>query len=284
MAQGTRVSRARRWWRSTPRLIRRFSVVLLVIGAALAGTGLWLDRTGWWEDHGFLGNLVSSFTSLCFGVPTALLVLSHLGNAQADARQTHRAEDQARRGVHEFQAALTRIFDVTDIADLVTRAQSMRRSVRRLRQLDDTDASAVTHFFRSFNDLLELGPTPSPAYTEPASFRDLACDRWQWKRIETWHVRVETQWRVLSEETRPKVHEFRLPWLAPSPAALGQLAARRLLAEGGRNPWRLPEGCTDADAGEAMEHFLYDLQVLSRTAQTLSNLYPTVPTSTSPSA
>ncbi|MGE6735179.1 hypothetical protein, partial [Streptomyces sp. NPDC059900] len=259
-----------------------FSVVLLIVGAALAGMGLWLDRTGWWEDHGFLGNLVSSFTSLCFGVPTALLVLSHLGDALADARQRQRTEEHARRETHEFQVALTRVFDVPDTAELLARAQNLNTSVRRLRQLDDADGSAAADFFRLFNDLLELGPAPSQAYREPVSFQDLSCDRWQWKRIETWHVRVETQWRVLSEETRPRAHEFALPWLTRSPANLGQLAARRLLDEDGRNPWRLPEGSTDAEAVEAMGHFLHDLLVLCRTAQSLLHLYPAPDSSVAP--
>ncbi|MEV5786481.1 hypothetical protein AB0L42_36620 [Streptomyces sp. NPDC052287] len=271
MAQQTRIARARRWWRSTPRLIQRFSIILLVIGAALASTGVWLDHTNWWEGHNFLINLVSSFTSLCFGVPTALLVLSHLGNAQADARQQQRAENQARSEIHEFQVALTRIFNAASTAELATKARSLQTALHPLRTLIDADGAVTTSFFTLFNDVLQLEPGPSQTYREPASFAALSRDRWQWRRIETWHVRVETQWRVLSDEVRPRMLECHLPWIERSPANMAELAVRRLLDEDRRNPWRLREGFTDSDAVEAMGHFLGDLLVLCRTAETLSS-------------
>jgi hypothetical protein len=51
MAQLGRVTRARRWWTSTPLLIRRFSMSLIFLGVALVGVGLRLDYTNWWDGH-----------------------------------------------------------------------------------------------------------------------------------------------------------------------------------------------------------------------------------------
>jgi hypothetical protein len=275
MAQQGRVARARRWWRTTPPLIRRFSIVLLIIGALLAGTGLWLDHTNWWEGHSFFVNLVSSLTSLCFGVPTALLILSHLGNAQADARRAQRAKDFARAEIREFHTALTRIFNVTSTAALASEARNLLLDLHRLRQLRDTDGTAAAEFLREFNALLNLGPAPTRSYRLPTSWTALSADRWQWRRIESWHIRVETQWRVLSNEVRPMVVECGLPWLQRSPAAEAEQAIRRLLSEDKRNPWTgQQEPLGNQDAAAAMGHFLNDLRVLCSTAQTLAVRYP----------
>ncbi|SFL69535.1 hypothetical protein [Streptomyces pini] len=277
MAQQTRVARARRWWRSTPSLIRRFSVVLLILGVVLAGTGLWLDRTNWWEGHGFFANLVSSLTSLCFGVPTALLVLSHLGETQAHARQTQRVKDYARNEIHEFQVALTKAFNVTDTTELAARVRTLSTGLHQFRQLAVIDGPTAARFFQTLNALLALGRGPTRSYRPSTNFGALSRDRWQWRRIETWHVRVETQWRVLSEEVRPKILECGLRWLPRSPAAEAEQAMRRLLDEDGRNPWRMPEHFTDPDAVKAMGHFLHDLRVLCSTAETLAAYYPSRP-------
>ncbi|MFF5379437.1 hypothetical protein [[Kitasatospora] papulosa] len=283
MAQQEWIARARRWWRTTPPLIRRCSLALLIIGVLLAGAGLWLDHTNWWEGHSFFVNLVSSLTSLCFGVPTALLVLSHLGNAQADARRTLRAKDFARAEIREFHTALIRIFNVTNTAALASEVGSLLRDLHRLRQLRDTDGSAAAEFLRDFNALLNVGRGPTRSYRQPTSWAAVSADRWQWRRIETWHVRVETQWRVLSNEVRPMVVDCGLPWLQRSPAAAAEQAMRRLLNEDRRNPWtRQQEPPGNQEAVAAMGHFLNDLGVLCSTAETLAVRYPSPVSSTTP--
>ncbi|MFF5161571.1 hypothetical protein ACFY3N_36400 [Streptomyces sp. NPDC000348] len=282
MTQQGRIAGARGWWRSTPPLIRRFSIVLLITGALLAVTGLWLDRTDWWEGHSFFVNLVSSLTSLCFGVPTALLVLSHLGNAQADARRTRRAKDFACAEVEEFHTSLTRIFNVNSVAALDSEVRRLLHDLHRLRQLRDTDGSAAAEFLHAFNALLKLGPAPT-AYREPTGWTALSADRWQWRRMESWHVRVETQWRVLSNEVRPMVVDCGLPWLPRSPAAKAEQAIRRLLSDHKRNPWTVERTTLDdQDVVDAMRHFLFDLRVLCTTAKDLAARYPSPASSTAP--
>ncbi|MGW7149127.1 hypothetical protein ACWGII_30820 [Streptomyces sp. NPDC054855] len=282
MAQQGRTARARRWWRSTPPLIRNFSIVLLTLGALLTSTGLWLDHTHWWEGHSFFVNLVSSLTSLCFGVPTALLILSHLGNAQADFRRTQRTKDFARAEIHEFHIALTRIFSVATPAAVASEARTLLSDLHRLRQLRDSDGSATRKFLRDFNALLDLGRGPTQSYRQPTSWEALAADRWQWRRLETWHIRVETQWRVLSDEVRPKITECGLRWLSKSPAAAAEQAVRRLLSENKRNPWMGQEAFDAQDAAAAMGHFLNDLRVLCSTAESLAAYYPPLDPPTTP--
>ncbi|GAA4090678.1 hypothetical protein GCM10022233_87500 [Streptomyces shaanxiensis] len=57
------------------------SYVCLPLGAL--GLGIYGDSHHWWDNRGFLTNLISSLSSLLFGVPTALFVLGSLGEAQA---------------------------------------------------------------------------------------------------------------------------------------------------------------------------------------------------------
>ncbi|MEU5756841.1 hypothetical protein [Streptomyces sp. NPDC047829] len=274
MAQPGRISRARRWWRTTPPLIRHFSIGLLVLGALLAGMGLWLDHTNWWEGHSFLVNLVSSLTSLCFGVPTALLILSHLGNAQTDARQARRARGFARAEVHEFQTALIRIFNVPSAAALASEARHLLIDLHHLRQLTDADGTAAAEWLRGFHALLDLPPGPSRGYRQPTSWAALAADRWQWGQVARWHVRVETQWRVLNDEVRPRAAEYGLPWLSKTSAAATEQAIRQLLSGSGRNPWHAQEPSSPQDAVAAMGHFLNDVRVLCAAADKLAVRYP----------
>lgn len=282
MAQPVWIARARRWWRTTPPLIRHFSIGLVILGALFAGTGLWLDHTNWWEGHSFLVNLVSSLTSLCFGVPTALLILSHLGNAQADARQARRARSFARAEVHEFQTALIRIFNVPSTAALALEARNLLLDLHPLRQLTDADGTAAAEWLRGFHSLLDIAPGPSRNYRQPTSWTALAADHWQWRQIATWHVRVETQWRVLNDEVRPRVTECALPWLSKISAAATEQAIRQLLSGNSRNPWHAQEPSSPQDAVAAMGHFLNDVRVLCATADNLAVRYPHPAPSTAP--
>ncbi|MFC6060556.1 hypothetical protein ACFP50_35715, partial [Streptomyces pratens] len=109
----------------------------------------------WWEGHGFLLSLASSLTSLRFGVPTALLVLSHLGNAQADARQTRRARALAVDEIREFREALVEAFHVSDTAELASKAVTMQVELRELRLQPNPDRiEATARFLNGLNDLL----------------------------------------------------------------------------------------------------------------------------------
>lgn len=76
----------RHWWRDTPSSVRWVAGVCLPLGTLAVALGIYGDSHRWWNDRAFLTNLTSGLTSLLFGVPTALFVLSSLGAAQAQAR------------------------------------------------------------------------------------------------------------------------------------------------------------------------------------------------------
>jgi hypothetical protein len=84
--------------------------------------GVYGDHRGWWEHRSFLTNLVSSLASVMFGIPTALLILGHLSNAQAEALQKQQVRRRARREIEAFRHVLLRAFSATDLASL--RAQT----------------------------------------------------------------------------------------------------------------------------------------------------------------
>ncbi|SEE69370.1 hypothetical protein SAMN05428938_8132 [Streptomyces sp. KS_5] len=85
---GTRIQAIRRWWKDTPDPVRWVAYICLPLGALTLGLGVYGDGHGWWDHRGFLTNLMPSFTSLLFGVPTALFVLGGLGDAQNQARRS----------------------------------------------------------------------------------------------------------------------------------------------------------------------------------------------------
>ncbi|MFF2173263.1 hypothetical protein [[Kitasatospora] papulosa] len=246
---------------------------MLTVGMTLVCVGLWADHAGQWDGHEFLTNLVSSVTSLCFGVPAALLVFSHLGSTQEEAKVTARSRAHATQEIAEYEAALLEPFTVGDVAELNSKVQWLRRklSIVRLQRAGDEDESedAVRDFFQDLRDLLALsGRRPLDAFG--------ALPRaGLWPEMSKWQMRVTSQWRILDEEVRPRVSEAGLPWLAHSPSSEVRQAAKWLLLEG-RNPWKeLPR--TDArgrSAERAMAYFLDDLAALCTAAEQLTARYP----------
>ncbi|MFJ4563537.1 hypothetical protein ACIP4U_07410 [Streptomyces caelestis] len=274
MAQG-RLFRAQTWWLETPRLIRRWSIALLLFGFLLLALGLWSDMRGWWEGHEFLTNLVSSFTSLCFGVPAALLVFSHLGQAQEEARQKTRARAHAVQEINEFTSALLEPFNATDIQQLGSKLRGMRANLRTVRTVHMADAEreeAVATFFMQFNDLV-----PNPSARRPIdSFSTMHRYTSQWTTMRKWQTRVTSQCRILDEEVRPRVTDSGLPWLAQNRASDVRQAARWLFMEG-RNPWKpraqQTDNGRDGSTMAAMNYFLDDLIGLCAGAEALASLY-----------
>lgn len=274
MAQG-RLFRAWAWWRETPRLIRRWSIALLLFGLPLLALGLWADMRGWWEGHEFLINLASSFTSLCFGVPAALLVFSHLGQAQEEARQKIRARAHAVQEINEFASALLEPFNATDVQQLGSKLRGMRANLRAVRTVHMADAEREetgATFFRQFNDLV-----PNPSARRPIdSFSSMRRYTSQWTTMRKWQTRVTSQCRILDEEVRPRVTDSGLPWLAQNRASDVRQAARWLFMEG-RNPWKPRAQQTDDGRDgatmAAMNYFLDDLIGLCAGAEALASLY-----------
>ncbi|MGW4173618.1 hypothetical protein ACWEGX_42775 [Streptomyces chartreusis] len=83
-----------------------------------------------------------------------------------------------------------------------------------------------------------------------------------------------SQWKILSDEVRPQVTGCGLPWLTKTPATEAEQAARLLLSEDKRNPWKLPTSSNDSAGITAMGHFARDLWSLCNAAEALATLYP----------
>ncbi|MEV5099988.1 hypothetical protein ACFC5H_31690 [Streptomyces rochei] len=98
------IAGSRQWWRTTPRAIRWVVYLCFPLGCAAVGLGIYGDAHQWWENRSFLTNLASSFASLLFGVPTALVVLSHLSEMQAEAIERRSVQNRLRFATQAYRA------------------------------------------------------------------------------------------------------------------------------------------------------------------------------------
>jgi hypothetical protein len=112
-------------------------VVYLCVPLGVLGivAGVYGDHHGWWEHIGFLTNLISSLTSVMFGIPTALLVLGYLGNAQAEALQKQQIRRRARRDIDAFQQVLLRPFSAADLRSLRVQKTNLDTALTALRRV-----------------------------------------------------------------------------------------------------------------------------------------------------
>ncbi|MBD3544467.1 hypothetical protein [Streptomyces sp. JV180] len=241
---------------------------MLILGVALLAFGLVADARGWWEGHEFATNVASSVTSLCFGVPAALLVFSHLGQAQEGAREKVQARAQAVQTVAEFEAVLLAPFTVADLAQLQTSLQELSQGLEAMRargQDEDERDQRTTTFFRKLHVLL-----PSVALARPyGDLRAMLQDKRQWDVMRKWQTQVQSQSRILDEEVRPRLLASGASWLTPSQAADILQASRWLFMEG-RNPWkRASHNAQGPPSIAAMAFFLADVTQLCSGAQAL---------------
>ncbi|MFC8724293.1 hypothetical protein [Streptomyces bacillaris] len=234
--------------------------------------GLQADARGWWEGHEFLTNLVSSLTSLCFGVPAALLVFSHLGQAQEEAREKAQARTQSVQAVAEFEAILLAPFTAADLPQLKAGLQELSHALQAARDrnlgADESDQLAEV-FFNRLHGLL-----PSVALARPYdSLRTVQRDKGQWEVMRKWQTQVQSQSRILDEEIRPRVLASGSAWLAPSQASDIIQAARWLFMDG-RNPWktRAMQDTHGNLSAAAMKYFLADVTQLCSGAMALKAL------------
>ncbi|MDW4913746.1 hypothetical protein [Streptomyces californicus] len=244
---------------------------MLILGVALLAFGLVADARGWWEGHEFATNVASSVTSLCFGVPAALLVFSHLGQAQEGAREKVQARAQVVQAAAEFEAVLLAPFTVADLAQLQTSLQELSQALRATKEpdldIDETNQRAEV-FFNKLHVLL-----PSVELARPYNgLRTMQRDRGQWEVMRKWQTQVQSQSRILDEEVRPRVLASGLTWLAPGQASDIIQAARWLFMEG-RNPWKpQSQDRQGRSSPAAVSYFLADVTQLCAGATALKSL------------
>jgi len=201
-------------WSQTSRRLRVSSIVLLV--AALAGTaaGVVGDQRGWWADHDFLVNLVSSLVSALFGLPVALIVIRHF--TATEGRRLERAE-----AVRLGHSSARRLADVVTslCPDRVLAADNtatLRRLSRDLlpavpsHRYGPALADVLTQYVGLVDGLDQVVRTGSPA-RDPLREADAA-------------------WRYLRSDIAPRLQSYGISWIP------GVTADRvgRLLADAGR--------------------------------------------------
>ncbi len=90
------MNRIASFWSETSPSSRWVTYVSVPLGTCMAVLGLIGDSHGWWENRSFLTNLLSSTTSVLFGIPTALIVLGpaascpHVVGRQTETRRCDR--------------------------------------------------------------------------------------------------------------------------------------------------------------------------------------------------
>ncbi|MFE1877686.1 hypothetical protein ACFW9N_43780 [Streptomyces sp. NPDC059496] len=239
------LSRLRRWWADTPRAIRWVVYVCLPLGALAIAVGVYGDGHGWWDDRSFLTNLASSFASLLFGVPLALVVLSHLSAMQDVVVERRVAKRQTQRVADDFRSIFLNLLPTVSLAELQAAIDRLEGDLAEMRTLmaeapgDQSQFSAL--FSRGVIDYGEVSPID----------------------YEAWAAHVKRQWTVLDEEIRPVVVSAMLNWLS-APAVLRISAAVELLQTE-------PELFADPEVGEPVSR-RSDLQgrndyVVGRVAQ-----------------
>ncbi|MFF7641790.1 hypothetical protein [Streptomyces canus] len=262
----------------------------MTIGCALVVVGLAADHKHWWDGHEFLTNLVSSVTSLCFGVPAALLVFSHLGDTQTLAREAARAKLRATREIDEFRAVLLQPFAASDLDELGVRIDEASRALtgmrRARRKTEEEKAAAAVAVQNALNAVLPIPERVRTSRLYLERFRG----REHWSQsMRHWEPLLEAQWKVLDDEVRPRMTEASLDWIA-SPVGAAARQAIKQLHDDGRNPWRVrwpsSSGEHDSDLYHEFErnltHFLMDVTSLVHAASAMELLYPTPRTIATP--
>ncbi|MFJ7191456.1 hypothetical protein [Streptomyces bacillaris] len=247
-------------------------MIMLVLGLALLAFGLVADAHGWWQGHEFATNVASSVTSLCFGVPAALLVFSHLGQAQEGARERAQARAQALHAAAEFEAVLLAPFAAADLAQLETGLREASQALQATREggLDVDERNRRREVF--FNKLHIL--LPSVTFARPYDGpRAMQRDKGQRDVMRKWQTQVQSQSRILDEEVRPRVLASGSAWLTPSQAS-GIIQAARWLFMDGRNPWksRAAQDVHGPPSTAALAYFLADVIELCIGAKALKSL------------
>ncbi|MFE5483040.1 hypothetical protein [Streptomyces sp. NPDC056527] len=190
-----RLRSARIWWLDTPRAIRCVVYVSIPLGSLAIGLGVYGDGHGWWDDRSFLTNLASSFASLLFGVPLALVVLTHLSGMQAEVAE--------RRAAHRRTAASVKAF-VDAFQDLFTSTER-RHTHLWLERLIWQNAR--------LGDLLMQGMAADPAEVETAAANLMALRNRLTPLLSQWAEHLARQWQVIDQECRPLAEAAGLPWI-----------------------------------------------------------------------
>ncbi|MEU0427112.1 hypothetical protein ABZ235_26500 [Streptomyces canus] len=225
--------------------------ICLPLGVCGVVLGVYGDSRGWWEHRGFLTNLTSSLTSVMFGIPTALLLLSALSNAQAEALQRQQVRRRARRAFEAFQRVLLAGFTATDLPQLRT----LKANVDRIRQ----EMEALSQPPRPGQDLRTVIEQLEPWLCSLRNLEEsyeVALGEMLVKRdhLETqdfqlslWLREVQVHWEALEQDLRPQALDTGQGWLSPADSAAMKHTARAWTRTGFEERLRLDTSDIDVD-------------------------------------
>lgn len=201
-----RVRRVRSWWQETPSAIRWVTYISVPLGFITVGLGVYGDFRQWWEGWSFLTNLVSSFASLLFGVPTALVVLSHLSGMQADAIERRSLRRSVHQAAADFEAAVMAGFKAQGL-------DAVKQSLRVLLETSHTYWAVLTGPTPDATQVLEAYRERERAFVQHLSITRHRLLLHSMFSASEWTERMSMSWFRLDNDIRPRMADAGLPWL-----------------------------------------------------------------------
>lgn len=196
-------TRVGRFWSETPNRIKGVTYVCLPLGGFAIALGVWGDGHGWWDDRSFLTNLASSFASLLFGVPLALVGLSHLGSLQADAAAQRAAVRRGLNAARDFTATVLSEFRNLEVA-------ASSEDLIRLRTANLQFRQAVHAWPKD----------PSPAASAEVNMRFerrraaiQGAFKTRGNEVGPWLTMISEAWHRLDMEVRPRLEDADVRWM-----------------------------------------------------------------------
>ncbi|WP_225826213.1 hypothetical protein [Streptomyces naphthomycinicus] len=189
--------------------------VCVPLGVLGIVVGVYGDHHGWWEHQSFLTNLISSLTSVMFGIPTALLVLGYLSNAQAEALQKQQIRRRARRDVDAFQQVLLRPFAAADLASLRARKSDLDRALaalRRVRPVSFAPGQGTYEISQAVETWLDQVRPLEAAYQQALTAMTAQTAGPQ----ALWLDDLQAHWEELDQGLRFQMAEADQAWLTPA--------------------------------------------------------------------
>ncbi|MGW4086973.1 hypothetical protein ACWEGS_28475 [Streptomyces sp. NPDC004822] len=190
--------RLRAWWQDTPVAVRWVAYIGIPLGCVTVGLGVYGDSHHWWDGRSFLTNLVSSFASLLFGVPTALVVLTHLSGMQAEAMERRAVQRSARQAIGQFERALLVGIKPHDLDEA-------RSALERAVNASHTYRDHLLDRRRAHLGSLEAYRARQAAFDEHLNLSGMP--------YQLWLAEISTRWKRLDTELRPRLEEVGLWWL-----------------------------------------------------------------------
>jgi hypothetical protein len=203
-----RMNRISRFWSETAPSARWVTYVAVPLGIFTAVLGLIGDSHGWWEHRAFLTNLLSSTTSVLFGIPTALIVLSWLGTHQAEVLERRAALRRARQAVDDLRETLLRNLAFSD-------PDAARREVATLKRRNSARAAVLGSL--AHNQAAPVSEETKNRWREAQQGWERAADAYFVDRrpgmLAEWSGDIDLAWRTLDEEVRPRLASLGVRWI-----------------------------------------------------------------------